>query len=329
MTKYLTLILTLCGAAGLQTALAAGSKLSTAQISGQDYVRLADWARANHFAWRWLKRDDVVEARGGRGRLVFSADTCEATINGVQVWLCLPFAVVKGVPYVAELDVDATLGPLLAPGDYHDAKAIRTICLDPGHGGKDPGNRVGSNEEKHYTLLLAFDVRTELRKAGFKVIMTRTRDKYVDLSARPAYANRHHADLFVSLHFNAVASGRNEVKGSEVYCITPVGASSTNARGAGSGHPPTLGNRHEERSLWLAYDVQKSLVNHLGTEDRGVRRARFAVLRGARMPAILVEGGYMSNPAEGRKIFSLAYRKEMAAAIVKGILAYQKQVGPS
>jgi len=329
MTKYLTLILTLCAAIGFQTARAAETRLSTVQISGEDYVRLTDWARTNDFKWHWLKRENIVEATGSKGRLIFSADSCEATINGVQVWLCLPFAVVKGVPYVAELDVDETLVPLLAPNDFKDSKAVKTICLDPGHGGKDPGNRVGSHEEKHYALLLAFDVRKELRKAGFKVIMTRTRDKYVDLPARPAFANRHRADLFVSLHFNAVSSGRNSVEGSEVYCITPVGASSTNARGVGSGHPPTIGNRHEERSLWLAYDVQKSLVKNLGTDDRGVRRARFAVLRGAKMPAILVEGGYMSNPAEGKKIFTLAYRLKMASAITKGILAYKKQMGES
>lgn len=329
MTKYLTLILTFCGVVGFQVANAAGTGLSTVKISGEDYVRLTDWARANDFKWHWLSRNHTVEATGRKGRLVFSANSCEATINGVQVWLCLPFAVVKGVPYIAELDVDETLGPLLEPADYRDSKSVKTICLDPGHGGKDPGNRVGSHEEKHYTLLLAFDVRKELRKAGFKVIMTRTRDKYVDLPARPAYANRHHADLFVSLHFNAVSSSRNEVEGSEVYCITPVGASSTNARGAGSGHPPTIGNRHEERSLWLAYDVQKSLVKNLGTEDRGVRRARFAVLRAAKMPAILVEGGFMSNPAEGKKIFTLSYRLKMASAITKGILAYKKQVGAS
>ncbi len=329
MTKCLTFILTLCAAVGLQSARAADRKLSTVQINGQDYVQFADWVRANDFKYHWLKRDDTVEASGSKGRAIFSADSCEATINGVQVWLCLPFAVVKSVPYLAQLDVDDTLGPLLSPDDYNDTKAIKTICLDPGHGGKDPGNRVGSREEKHYTLLLAVELRDLLAKAGFKVILTRTSDTYVDLSARPALANQRGADLFVSLHFNAVTSGRNEVTGSEVYCITPVGASSSNARGVGSNHGPTIGNRHEERSLWLAYEVQKSLVRNLNADDRGVRRARFAVLRDAKMPAILVEGGYMSNPVEGKKIFDPAYRRQMAEAIVKGILAYKNQMKPS
>jgi N-acetylmuramoyl-L-alanine amidase len=159
--------------------------------------------------------------------------------------------------------------------------------------------------------------------------MTRSKDTFIDLPDRPALANRRGADLFVSLHFNATETGRNEVEGPEIYSITPVGASSTNARGEGANSGPTTGNRNEQRSLLLAYQVQKSLVRNLAVDDRGVRRARFAVLRDAAMPAILIEGGYMTHPIEGRKIFSDAYRRQLAQAMVKGILAYQKLTSPS
>jgi N-acetylmuramoyl-L-alanine amidase len=74
--------------------------------------------------------------------------------------------------------------------------------------------------------------------------------------------------------------------------------------------------------------VQRALVNNLGVEDRGVRRARYEVLRGAEMPSILVEGGYMTNPSEGKRIFDPIYRRQLAAAILKGILAYQKLTAP-
>jgi N-acetylmuramoyl-L-alanine amidase len=85
----------------------------------------------------------------------------------------------------------------------------------------------------------------------------------------------------------------------------------------------------EKKSLLLAYQVQRALVKNLGAEDRSVRRARFAVLREAEMPAILVESGYMTHPVEGKKIFDPAYRKQMAAAIVKGIVNYQKLTAPA
>ena len=88
-------------------------------------------------------------------------------------------------------------------------------------------------------------------------------------------------------------------------------------------------NRVEDKSLLLAYQVQRALVKNLGATDRDVRRARFEVLRTAQMPAILVEGGYMSHPVEGKRIFDAGWRKQMAAAMVKGILNYQKITMPA
>ena len=208
-----------------------------------------------------------------------------------------------------------------------------TICLDPGHGGKDTGNHVGfgffGHSEKTYTLALALELRDQLRRAGFKVVLTRSSDNFVELPARPAVANRSGADLFVSLHFNAAQAGKNEVSGPETYCITPVGAASSNAQGEGGNYGITTANRFENQSLLLAYRMERSLVQNLGVTDRGVRRARFAVLRDAAMPAILIEGGYMTHPTEGKRIFDAAYRRQMAAAIVKGILAYQKLTAPA
>jgi N-acetylmuramoyl-L-alanine amidase len=321
MNRTSALLTTLC------LAFCAGPALA-AYINGQSYVPLVDWALANGFKCSRFERGDKIVATDQTTRLVFDADARDAEINGVQVALSYPVANAKGTPLIAQLDLDTTVRPLLYPDRYVAPKTIRTICLDPGHGGKDVGNRVGWHYEKVYTLALAAEVRDQLKKACFNVILTRTRDTFVDLPERPALANRRGADLFVSLHFNATETGRNEVEGPETYCITPVGASSTNAHGEGGNHGPTPANRVESASLLLAYQIQKSLVRNLAAEDRGVRRARFAVLRDATMPAILVECGYMTHPYEGSKIYSDAYRHQMAQAIVKGILAYQKLTAP-
>jgi len=231
---------------------------------------------------------------------------------------------------VAQLDFTKTIAPLVfAPTTR---KKITTIVLDPGHGGKDTGNRVGGrffgHSEKTYTLLLAQELRDQLKAVGFNVILTRNQDTFVELPVRPDIANRKHADLFVSLHFNATSSGQAEVSGTETYCITPVGASSSNAQGEGAGYGATPANVNEKPSLLLAYQVQKALIKNLGAADRSVRRARFAVLRDCEMPAILVESGYMTHPVEGKKIFDAAYRKQIAAAMVKGIVNYQKLTAP-
>ena len=305
--------------------LAFGSMLAqAASFDGQAYVSVADWARANGLHCAWLKRGDELVATNRTTRLVFDVDSHYVAINGVQVALSFPVANQKGVVMVAQFDLEAAIRPLLFPSRYVQPASIQTICLDPGHGGRDAGNQVSWHYEKVYTLALAAELRDQLRRAGFDVIMTRSRDTYIELPDRPALANRRNADLFVSLHFNATPVGKNEVEGPQTYCITPVGASSTDAQGEGSNHGPTVANRHEDESLLLAYQIQKSLVGNLGADDRGVRRARFAVLRDARMPAILIEGGYMTNPYEGKKIYSTAYRRQMAQAIVRGILAYQR-----
>jgi len=309
-----------------------------ALINGQNYVPLAEWARGNSLYGFTLNRGLEIVLTNRTTRLVFDVDSAQAEINGVNVRLSFPVANVKGVPLIAQFDLDKTVRPLLFPSRYVEPKKITTICLDPGHGGKDSGNRVGGgffgHSEKTYTLLLAFELRDQLKELGFNVILTRNTDTYVELPDRPALANRHGADLFVSLHFNAAQADKNEVAGPETYCITPVGAASSNAHGESGefgsaiGSGPTTANRFENKSLLLAYQMEKSLVQNLDANDRGVRRARFAVLRDAAMPAILIEGGYMTNPTEGKKIYDATYRKQMASAIVRGILAYQKLTAP-
>ncbi len=134
------------------------------------------------------------------------------------------------------------------------------------------------------------------------------------------------ADLFISLHWNSAGQGGSEVKGVETYCLTPAGAPSSNTGNDASGAETRAGNRFNAENLYLAYVLQRSLMRELGVEDRGVHRARFAVLCPSVMPAVLIEGGYMSNPAESKKIYDAGYRRQMAKAIVNGVQSYKRQV---
>jgi len=319
--KKFALLLVLCLASGLSPAHAAG-------FNGQSYVSLADWARASGLKCFWLKRGDEIVATNRTTRLVFDRDSRMAEVNGINVALSFPVAADRGTLLIAQMDLNTAIRPLLFPPRFADPKRITTICLDPGHGGKDTGNHTFWHSEKTYTLALALELRDQLQKAGFNIILTRSKDTYVELSDRPALANRRGADLFVSLHFNATPTGKDDVEGPQTYCITPVGASSTDAQGEGANFGATAANRCENKSLLLAYQMQKSLVQSLRVPDRGVRRARYAVLRDAMMPAILIEGGYMTHPVERKKIYDAAYHRQMAQAMVKGILAYQRLVSP-
>lgn len=294
------------------------------RVSGPAYVRLSDWARSRDFELRWLKKDETLELSHQSTRLLLTVDSNDADVNGVGVRLLFPVAIRDGAPCLSQLDAQMTLNPILSPPRSRRGASVTRICLDPGHGGIDPGNRVGSHQEKIYTLLLAQELAAQLTRAGYKVTLTRNSDKFIELPERAEIAKRRSADLFVSLHFNSAPNSASTVRGAEVYCMTPVGAPSTNARGEGSGAGWYSGNRSNDKNVFLAYQLQKSLTKGLGTEDRGLHRARFAVLRDATMPAVLIEAGFMSNPSEGRKIFDAGYRRQIAKAIVDGISAYRR-----
>jgi N-acetylmuramoyl-L-alanine amidase len=294
------------------------------QMSGKELMPLTHWASANGLEIRWLKRDETLQLSSRSTKIVLTVDSREAQLSGTEVWLLFPVVQRNGTVYLSQLDLQTTLQPIITPPKNRPGAVIKSVCLDPGHGGKDPGNHLGSNQEKKFTLLLALEVREQLTRAGIKATLTRTTDTFIELPTRPELARRRNADVFISLHFNAFA--QNSVRGAEVYCLTPAGASSTNARGEGGGAGWFAGNRCNEKNTFLAYQMQKSLTKNLAVEDRGLKRARYAVLRDAVMPAVLIEGGFMSNPAEGRKIFDAAYRKQMARAIVEGLLAYKRTV---
>lgn len=305
----------------------APARLPRVQLYGADYVRLDAWAGAHGYQSAWLVPRKELRLSKSSGALLFTVDSRRMTLRGVTVWLSHAIAFKDGQAYVGALDLATAIQPVLSPTKGPANRKVRTIVIDPGHGGRDPGNQEGRRREKEFTLLLAREVRELLAGAGFKASLTREKDTALELPSRPVVANRRKADLFVSLHFNSAdGPGGAAVKGAEVYCLTPVRASSTNARGEGAGAGAHPGNRFDSRNMSLAYQMQKALVDGAGMEDRGVKRARFAVLRDASMPAVLIEAGFMTNPADARKIYDPVQRRRLARAIVDGILNYKRSV---
>jgi N-acetylmuramoyl-L-alanine amidase len=295
------------------------------QTSGRDYVRVEDWARANQLQLHWLS-DKTLQLSNRLARLVLTANSSDAQINGVAVRLSFPVGFQNGGIAMSQLDLDKAFVPVLYPPVNKTGTKINTICVDAGHGGKDTGEHSGSIEEKKYTLLLAKELQDQLSRAGFKVVMTRNADSSLELSDRTEIARRRKADLFIALHYNSSPSDRNEVRGIETYCLTPAGASSSNANGETGDTRWLKANGNDEKNMQLAYQLQKSLVRELAVEDRSVKRARFQVLREATMPAVLIEGGFLSHPTEQKRILDSAYRRQMARAIVDGIIAYKNSV---
>jgi N-acetylmuramoyl-L-alanine amidase len=292
-------------------------------VSGSEYVRLEEWAGKAGMTMKWFKSDGIVSLYGPSGKMNLTVDSRKADIRGVNVWLSLPVVNRNGAALISVVDATSTVDPILFPqkSDAH----LTTICLDPGHGGRDTGKAEGRNYEKTYSLLLAREVAALLKQEGLKVCLTRDADSYVELPARTQVARQQGADLFVSLHYNAAEEA---VRGLEVYCLAPPGMNSSNEGGGKSAYPREAGNAHDNQNVLLAYEVQKAVTSGVALEDRGMKRSHFEVLREASMPAILVEGGFMSNASDARNIYSAGFRKRMAQAIVNGILAYKRTIEP-
>lgn len=295
------------------------------KAGGREYVRLADWAKRNGLKTALVSRQQL-KVFNNIASITFTVDSPRITVNGTSVWLSAPVAAWNGAACVTPVDLAETLQPLLWPTRHRAIKRLKVVCVDAGHGGKDAGNCEGTKLEKDYALLLARDVEAQLRRAGYLVTLTRTSDTFIDLDNRPEIARRRQADLFLSLHFNAAAS--REVRGVETYCLTPAKTASTNARGEDADTGSLPGNQQNGHNILLAYQLQRAITGGVGLTDRGVRRARWAVLRTADMPAALIEAGYMSNAAELKQIESAVWRRQLAQAIVEGVKNYFRLVDP-
>lgn len=217
-------------------------------------------------------------------------------------------------------------GPLTAP--------VRTIVIDAGHGGHDPGTAHYGLREKHLALDVARRLRAHLQRAGLTVVMTRDSDQFIPLSGRPRIANRLRADLFISVHINANHNQR--VSGSEVY-YPRQSVVATAAHWPPSVSPSEIGvpsmtvkqvlwdlvlSKSRARSRRLASSVCHAMRGELQVVCRGPKSARFVVLRESWMPSVLVEVGYLSNPVEAKRLASPAYRQAAADSIARGILSY-------
>jgi N-acetylmuramoyl-L-alanine amidase len=254
--------------------------------------------------------------------MVLAIGSLGATWNGIQINLGFEPQIIDGQIFLHELDLQKNLEPLLCAPPISFPLTNRVIVIDPGHGGNNFGtvSVLDGRFEKEFTLDWAKRLKPLLETNGWQVFLTRTSDVYVTNFDRVIFAEAHHADLFISLHFNSTADRDKNTGGLETYCITPTGMPSTLTRNFADPWFENLPNNHfDAQNLQLAVHVQNAL-RVTGLEDRGVRRSRFdTVLRGQNRPAILIEGGYLSNPREAALIESPEYRQKLAEALANAL----------
>lgn len=295
------------------------SAASSLSYNGQKYISLSSVCSIYGMSRSAGSSSDTYKNRWHT--LVFEHDSRKCLIDGVTVWLLHPVRKVQGSWAMYGRDFACSIDPVLRPTNFLSKVPTSLVVLDPGHGGKDNGaTSKRSVKEKLVVLDVAKRVERELRKHGVRVKKTRTGDVYLSLSERTAYAARAGASLFVSIHMNSTSSA--SVGGTETYVMTPTGEDSTNSYGQSGTKTACSGNRHDAANMLLGYRLQRALLNSANRSDRGVKRARFKVLKDLPCPGALVEGVFLSNATEEAKVIDATFREAMAQGIATGILEY-------
>src|SRR5436305_11785404 len=293
------------------------------KVSGHDYLSVDNISKFYGLAAEVVPICGKTQLETVSSPLEFVRGSREVMINGARSWLCFPIIENDGRFLVSRTDLAKTIEPLLRPQRVPNAGKVETIVLDPGHGGHDKGALSRYGSEKDFALDVARKLRPLLQSKGLRVIMTREGDYFVPLEVRAQIANAVRNSVFVSIHFNASGDDPSAT-GFEIFSFTPRGAPSTSdnaVRSASFSMQP--GSEVDAQSMALSACIYHSLIGHIPEYDRGIKRARFAVLRLTKVPAVLIEGGFLTERGESKLISNKDWRAKLAGSIGIGIESYR------
>jgi N-acetylmuramoyl-L-alanine amidase len=300
----------------------AASPWQIIKVDGHDYLTVENVAKFYGFP---PPKIDIgkIDINNGKDELEFTLGSREVMINGARNWLSFPVAQKDGKLLVSRMDLAKTIEPQLRPHMIPGVGKIKTVVLDPGHGGYDKGACSRYGCEKDYALDVARQLRPLLQAKGLRVLLTREGDYFVPLEVRARIANTAPDAIFVSIHFNAT-DYNDAANGLEIFSLTPLGAPSTHEDWVQvSALNDQNGTHVDAQSLELSSCIYHSMLGHIADVDRGIKRARFAVLRLTKVPAVLIEGGFMTETHEAQQIANKDYRTKLALAISMGIDNYR------
>ncbi len=316
----LIVLLTFSFANSADAALSKKAKVRYTKSCGRKYFYLQDICA--FYGMKYWQSEKNFKMFSKYSSILLTLKKREAKINDIAVHLSYaPYIKKKGShPVISQLDFNTVLEPILRRATLKK-HTLKTILIDPGHGGKDNGAEGKKYKEKDVNLKIGKKLAQILIKAGYTVYMTRTNDKFISLSDRAKMGDKIKADLFISVHFNAAAASAN---GIETYAATPLNAPATISSKAGK--KKSESNAFTNNNIRLAYEVQKQLITRTKAKDRGVRRAGFLVIKKSARTSILLELGFLSNKKEEIKIGNDAYQNKLVYSVALGIVNYHKAI---
>jgi len=292
--------------------------------TGSEFVGLREISKELGLEYEPSEGNRSLRLSGDWVSIEFVSASRIVLLNGIKVFLGDPVLVSNGGFYLERDDWRQTLQPILMPRTFPNPPGFRRVTIDAGHGGDDPGgqNTAAGLDEKDLTLSFAKLIGNRLAREGFEVTYTRTDDRFIPLKERPAIASRLGADLFLSIHFNAA---RDDVRGVETFVYTLQGdPSSARSKVEAEDRISYAGNQNNPWNSLLGFYLQREIVSGTKLPDRGLKRARFAVLEDLPCPGVLLELGFVTNPQTARLLRSLEYRNQLADSVTRGVLLYRK-----
>ena len=300
----------------------------TATARGRDYVTLRSFCTFYNFGYAEPGGNTVFTSHSASHSLTLKMGSPDMFLDGVHYVMSFPVELGDHDWLVSRMDVIKLFEPIMRPQEIAGRHAIRGVVIDAGHGGTDNGATSRLGAEKNYTLDTAFRLQTLLNDAGIPTVLTRRNDVFVDLYERAHIASMYPDYAFVSLHFN---SASEEARGLETYCLSPRGAASTSSSYLTRADIQMLpGNDDDALNILLGSAVHSEIIKLNPGDpsmDRGVKRARFVVIKANQLPAILVEGGFVSNRMESARVNSPSYRQELAQCIARGLIKFSNIMG--
>jgi len=310
---------------------------SGVRVSNSDYIDIVSFCKKHNYEYSFDTIDDLVRIYSPDKDIKLLLNSAVGTLSGSIFYLKKPPVYLKGkILLPRQLEKIITSGEFVS---FRPLFTIKTIVVDAGHGGKDPG-AISSRglQEKTINLRVAKYLKQELEQMGFNVILTRSRDSFLTLAQRTNIAKKHNADLFVSVHANSNHS--RKVSGVEIYYLSPsrLKSQERSVRLARSENFQGKNMPSDVKAiLWdlvirknYGFSVELSDIFYLTFKNLGFnikppKKASFYVLRYAYVPSILVEMGYLSNRYEETALRKKHYQKQIAHAIALGISSLKRR----
>ena len=248
--------------------------------------------------------------------ITFGPGKKELSIGGYRWLLSYPLKEDgAGDLLISKMDMVKLIDPVLRPTYISERRLVRTVVIDPGHGGYDTGTTSDYVREEDFALQLATELKELLSKRGYNVVLTRAQNRHLSDQQRIAAANEADAPIFLSLHLN---SGRSDIHGIETYTAVP----------AGPGESQRPANKHDAANAALAFALHSSMINRTGAQDGACRRAQYTLLNSIDCPAAMILAGYATSKAEGSRLATAEYRRQLAEAIAEGVSTFALAINP-